>query len=70
MTAKIHSDHKFFLLSQQLSGLGLLHVYMLAIKQNLFFECLFYLLCARPGQIYFWALKGFGKGMNCVLPNV
>ena len=38
MTAKIHSDHAFILWSQQV---GLLHVYILAIKQNLFFECLY-----------------------------
>ena len=31
MTAKIHSDHAFILWSQYS---GLLHVYMLAIKQN------------------------------------
>ena len=39
MTAKIHSDHEFILWSQQV---GLLHVYMLVIKQNLFFECLYH----------------------------
>ena len=31
MTAKIHSDHAFILWSQKV---GLLHVYMLAIKQD------------------------------------
>ena len=39
MTAKIHSDHVFIFWSQQM---GLLRVYILAIKQNLFFECLYY----------------------------
>ena len=34
MTAKIHSDHAFILWIQQV---GFLHVYMLAIKQNMFF---------------------------------
>ena len=38
MTAKIHSGRSFILWSQQV---GLLHVCMLAIKQNLFFECLY-----------------------------
>ena len=36
MTAKIHSDHAFILLSQQV---GLLHGHMLAIKQNLHKIC-------------------------------
>ena len=38
MTAKIHSDHAFIFWSQQV---GLLHVYMLAIKQFFLLECLY-----------------------------
>ena len=50
MTAKILSDHAFILWSQQV---GLLHVYMLAIKQM--FVLMSYLVFWKT---YFWALKG------------
>ena len=50
MTTKIHSDHAFILWSQQV---GLLHVYMFAIKQNLFFEYLYY--------CFTWFARGLEK---------
>ena len=56
MTAKIYSDHAFILWSQQV---GLLHVYMLAIKQFFLFiivckiVLMFYLVCEGPGKTYF-----------------
>ena len=39
MTVKIHSDDAFILWNEQED---LLHVYLLANKQNLFFKCLYY----------------------------
>ena len=61
MTAKIHSDHAFILWSQQV---GLLNVYMLAIKQ-FFFECFINTLLGLCG-----ARKNLLLALKFVLPKV